>query len=129
MNRRTFVVANGVFRPWYVSFQKGERGLAPVYPQPAARLVHMLLDGGLRQAQPGGDFLVSQKGRQPQALFLAGAETLRHSMLRYERNSYGVRPASSSAATSRSGSVTKCDIPRLRIDRYGKWCRLGDSNT
>lgn len=90
------MAANGVFRTWYVSFQERQRRLAPVDLQPAAGLVHMLLDGGFGQAEPGGDLLVGQKGCQSQTLFLTGAEALRHSTLRYERISYGLRTASSS---------------------------------
>ena len=100
--------ANGVIRPWYVSFQKGEGGLAPVDAHPAAGLVHVLLDGGLRQAKPGGDFLVGQEGGQPQTFFLAGAEALRHSTLRDGRDSYGLRTASSSTEREekrRRGSI------------------------
>ena len=63
---------------WYVSFQNRQRGLAPVDAQPAAALVYVLLDRRLRQAQPNGDFLVSQEGGQPQTLFLTRAETLGH---------------------------------------------------
>jgi hypothetical protein len=85
---RTAGAANGVIRmPWYVSFQEGQRRLAPVDAHPAAGLVHMFLDGGFGQAEPGGDFLVGQEGGEPQTFFLAGAEALRHSTLRYCRNS------------------------------------------
>jgi len=56
----------------------------------------MFLDRGLRQTQPGGDFLVRQERGEPQTLFLAGAEALRHSTLRYKPDSYGVRTVSSS---------------------------------
>ena len=68
--------------PWYVSFQKGQGGLAPVHAQPAAGFVDVLFDGGFRQAQLDGDFLVGQEGGEPQAFFLTGAEALRHSTLR-----------------------------------------------
>jgi len=62
--------------------------------------MHMLLDGGFRQPQPNGDFLVGQEGRESQTLFLAGAEALRHSTLRYGRNSYVARTAASSVVKS-----------------------------
>jgi hypothetical protein len=68
--------------PWYVSFQKGQRGLAPVHPEPAASLVHVLLDGGLRKAEPDGDFLVGEESRESQTLFLSCAEALQHLTLR-----------------------------------------------
>ena len=74
---------HGVFRMlWYVSFQKSQRGLAPIDPQTAAGLVDMLLHGGLGKAQARGDFLVRKEGRQPQAFFLSCAEALQHVTLR-----------------------------------------------
>jgi hypothetical protein len=77
------ISANGVFRSlWYVSFQYRQRGLAAIDAQPAASLVHVLLDGRFGQAEPGGDFLVGQEGRQPEALLLTRAEGLRHRSLR-----------------------------------------------
>ena len=47
----------------------------------------MLLDRGLRQAEPGGDFLVGQEGGQPQTFFLTRAEPLCHRPLRILRPS------------------------------------------
>jgi hypothetical protein len=74
ISRRNLAAANGVFRPWYVSFQERQRRLAPVDPHPAAGLVDMLLDRGLGQAEPDRDFLVGQEGCEPQTFFLTGAE-------------------------------------------------------
>ena len=74
MCRDGFAGANGVFRSlWYVSFQKGQRGLASVDPQPAAGLMHVFLDRGLGQPELHSDFLVGEEGGQPQALFLTRA--------------------------------------------------------
>lgn len=42
----------------------------------------MLLDRGLGQAQPAGDFLVGLEGGQPQTLFLTRAELQYHRPLR-----------------------------------------------
>jgi len=61
--------------------------------------MHVFLDGGLGQTQPDSDLLVGQKGGQPQTLFLAGAQALRHSTLRYRPNSYGARTPSSSVGS------------------------------
>ena len=88
--------------PWYVSFQKGQGGLAPVHAQPAAGFVDVLFDGGFRQAQLDGDFLVGQEGRQSQAFFLTCAQAL-HSTLRYRRDSYGEKAATSSGEAGRTG--------------------------
>lgn len=84
MSGRNPTAANGVFRPWYFLFQERQRRLAPIDTHPAAGLMDMLLDGGLGQAKPDSDFLVGQEGRQPQTLFLAGAEALRHLTLRIQ---------------------------------------------
>jgi hypothetical protein len=54
--------------------QERQRRLAPVDAEPAAGLVDVLLDRGLRQAQPGGDLLVGEKGGQPKAFLLPRAE-------------------------------------------------------
>ena len=95
------VPANGVIRPWYVSFQTSERRLAPVDAHAAAGLVYVFLDRGLGQAELRGDLLVGQEGGEPQTFFLAGAEALRHSTLRLDPDSYGLRTASSSATAPR----------------------------
>ena len=78
----------------------------------------MFLDGGLRQAEPYGNFLVGQEGRKPQAFFLAGAEALRHSTLPYEENSYGVRTASSSVR--RRGSNLSAAPRASSLDRLSR---------
>ena len=54
--------------------QKGEGRLAPVHAEPAAGLVHVLLDRGFRQAEADRDLLVRQEGGQSQAFFLTRAE-------------------------------------------------------
>lgn len=70
---------------WYFSFQKRQRGLAAIDAETAAGFVHVFFYGGFRKAQPDGDFLVRQEGREPQAFFLSCAEALRHVTLRTSR--------------------------------------------
>ncbi len=83
----------------------------------------MLLDGGLREPEAGGNFLVGQEGGEPQTFFLTGAEALRHDTLRNGLDCYVLEGESSRAAVRKRACRTQSD------GEEEKWCRLGDSNT